>query len=770
MSIKSQLSRGTQSPVEASYSKPDRIVILSPEIADAIESSSRPGTLIEEEDAHPYVPIHLFHYAETALKQFEFERSEITSLRRGISEAQWAFKNFWNAKFGVAFIAFDRLVIRSKYSVILDDKLQDEPWKNMRYSSLVEGWIIVEPDMEEGDYEEILKEYDIKLSPGFLAHSEGREAWRDYLKDHVAHGRENGYRIPSIFPTERTLKPHQQDAVCAINSMKSAILADQVGLGKGGSFISSYLSNVQRGMIQKIQEPDQLDYEPEFYLDRIQQMKETGEDRELWPVVISTNKSLKYDIAGEILKWDSTAIVEVLEGTKPAEIPEDTQFIVLNVDLLSSRMPDILEAQPKGYIADEFHTLKNPGAKRTQAAQELSSYLINEHGNDAFIVGASGTPFLNSTSELWSVLEVLGISDIFSDYAYQKIGKEKVQIRTKRGKRWVPISPKRAFEIRWCDGHSDKYGNWFAEGSSHTAELNRLLLKHCMVRRRKSDVIHPLPKLEEKELIIDPDPEWYQDYREAEDEFSDWLKEQARLQAEEDGVNIAQAMRSVVAKLSKSEHIMKMTSLRQLAAKCKLSGIRDWVHRFMEGDPEITGGDETRNKLIIFAYHRDIQDDLINDPELQEYGMVHIVAGQKDVEEHKELFQKSPDHRLMICYSGAREGHTLTAAKDVLLAELPFVPSWIVQMVGRAWARISEDFEPHEAYLHYAIMPHGIDGVLLRKNRIKQETFNAVIDGEGVEENFDEGDEENMSNAEKSQLYLDLITSGKHQIRIAGER
>jgi hypothetical protein len=55
-------------------------------------------------------------------------------------------------------------------------------------------------------------------------------------------------------------------------------------------------------------------------------------------------------------------------------------------------------------------------------------------------------------------------------------------------------------------------------------------------------------------------------------------------------------------------------------------------------------------------------------------------------------------------------------------------------MAGRCWARFSELYEPHEAYLHYAVVMGTIDADLVRMVRLKKQRFDAVIDGEGQDD------------------------------------
>src|SRR5699024_3670930 len=115
------------------------------------------------------------------------------------------------------------------------------------------------------------------------------------------------------------------------------LLADQVGLGKSGELICGFLSTVQKSL-------------------------EDNPDCNPYPVVMVTTSSLKFELAEEIVRWKDDAVVEVLAGRTNQGIDDDTEFIVLNSDILSARMEDLVEADPKALIADESHMYKNPDA------------------------------------------------------------------------------------------------------------------------------------------------------------------------------------------------------------------------------------------------------------------------------------------------------------------------------------------------------------------------------------------------------------------------
>ena len=742
---------------------------VDPEQAHNFTEWSRP----HEESGLSWIPFHYAHKArETAERIIEESEGRYTTERwfqRAMDDIAWV-NDVWFKEhpFGVAFSISDRVIIRSRMSLTLQKDLELVRHSDWYYSEVIGGWVLLGMDTTDEVFTDLLAEHEIVRSPGLENQIVGAGRWEEELERHHKHAAEMGYEVPRIFPTDRTYKDHQKKSVVAMAGMGRVLLADQVGLGKGGSFSGAWLS-------------------------RLQAAKEGTADSlaDRGPCVVITTKSMRPEIAEEITKWNQDARIEVLSGRSPAPIDDDVDFIVLNIDLLSARLDDILDTGsmneaktkrmgPYGMIIDEAHMVKNTTALRTKAAQNLANHIVANyegHQEEPFIILASGTPFLNRPAELWSLLRIAHIDEVFTDFIKHKvkgIGKRKIRIYVRGGgKRDVPIDDEKIFQIRWCDGKfNQKFKQWEADGVSNPAELNRLLLSEFMVRRKKSDIMHPLPPLNENVFQIEPDSTdpLFQEYLEMEETFRDWALEEAAdtARAEREAgndISVQAAVKIMARKLDNAEGGMRYSALRQAIARYKISHVRDWIRRFMEGDPEITGGDPNRKKLIVFAHHREIQQELLDDPELDNYGKVWIVAGQssEEIQEFKRRFQKDENTRLMICYMGAREGHTLTAAYDILLAELPYVPSWIVQMAGRCWARISEDFEPHEANIHYSIVRGTLDTILFQKNRIKKSMFNSIIDGEDLEDTTKDG--ENVQS--QGEVFLEMVSQGKRKISIA---
>lgn len=669
-------------------------------ILDAIET-------LEDESVRDATSLYL----ESCLDDIYWEKNARQSYRRGIA---------WKMR--------DRIIVQAPFSFTLNHQLCNLKCSSAAWSPEAQGWIVAEMQTYS-DLTEVFESFGVTASPYLDSVMDGLEEWEEILQSWADWAEELGYRIPDTFDTERKYKPHQITGILSMVGFRQVLLADQVGLGKSSEMIGSYLSIVQK----KIEDGE-------------------SSHEELWPLVIATNKSLKYEIAEEIVKWKSDAKVEILEGYDYTEFPEDTEFLVLNVDLLNKRLENLLDYDPKGLIIDEAHSMKNPDAKRTQSAQALSDYIWENYGEDALICMSTATPLSSRPSDLWSLLKLTHKEQIFVDHAREQIPQSEqwCRVRVKGGVRKVKMSDQRLFEKRWCNAFDNKYGDWFNFGSSHELELNQLLRDNVMVRRRKSDVMHPLPNLEEKIIPITLEGEQAENYARVANEFKDWLLEYAAEQAKIEGTSVKAAMRSAAAKLDfgNNEQMMQVSYLRQAVALAKIDYIVDWIDRFMDGDEEITGGDPTRNKLIVFCYHREVQDVLMNHPDLKKHGMVSIVGG-KSPQAAVKAFQEDPRCRLSILYSGAREGLTMTAAKDVLIFEPPFLHTWVVQMAGRAWARFSELYEPHEATVWYAVGEDTFDIPIINKLYSRRARFNATIDHEGE----DLAEIESMPDGDKSDMF-----------------
>ena len=574
--------------------------------------------------------------------------------------------------------------------------------------------------------------YGILISPALRPFVMNAETRLEVLEQTAKKARDIGLDLPEEFPSGRELKPHQVSGALTLAYNNGGLLADQVGLGKGGEFINAWETSKAW-------------------------LKERGHD--VGPVVVTVKKTLLPEMVKEIQLWVDDPNIVVLQGRKDSHIPKDTDYILLNYDILAARADQLKALKPSGFISDESHVYKNEKSKRSQAANDLSVSIFdnNEH---PFVLLASGTPFVNSPRELYSVLSILGVEKVFTDYAMERVpDKTEIWWFDRRSHRYrskmVKMSPLRAFETYFCGGYNDRYRKWRNDGATNIEELNQLLVEEAgMVRRRKSDVISPLPPVSENAIEVKLSGEYQELYQTVEDEFYNFYIEMAREIAREEGISERQAIQVAHRKLENAEWPMRFGKLRQVTSQGKANYAIDWIDKFLSGDVEVTHGDgsvgpvsddPTRKKLIVFVHYRDSRAAILESPVLAKYNPVAILPGDEqtgeEIQKAKELFQQdNDDHRLIVCSMAAREGHTLTAAKDIAIVDIPFSPDWVVQMIGRAWARISE-YEPHEAYAHYFVAPNTVDEQTLNRTRLRKVTFDAVIDLEGTEEDIREVEE-----------------------------
>lgn len=707
--------------------KPDLIEILDKELAEKISY-----LLTKDDDVdNPVLPFSKIGSAKEALLSLS---SQVSWIASAVEDALWARTNQYLIQpEPSAWLVGTYMVIQAPYALTLSDQISQIS-KRYYYSHSLSGWVVNLQAADLDQIEAVLFLYGISVSVNLADAIEGRSEWKSVLSQLVEDSIKEGFKVPdpAIFSTNREYKPWQKESILAMAYQGTSLLTDQVGLGKGGSFVGTSLA------INQFRNGTNIKH---------------GE----FPVVIAVTKSMKDEIGEEVLRWWGEAKVEIIGGAKAAPIEPGKDFYIINHDIISNRVDDLIALNPVGFIADECHVYKNDLAKRAQAAHKLSKHIIkNAEANDVepFIIMASGTPFLNAPIELWSLLEILGIDYIFAKFARSKLTRTTMEIKNpkfdfKRAANSknprtieVPLTDKGAFEYYFCEAKFDKFHIWQNKGAAHVKELHKLLIDTGMVRRRKSDVMHPLPKLTEDVVKISMTSEAWAEYERLDEEFREWAINEARELARTENISIPKAIMEITRKLDNGEAMMRLTKIRQWLGMGKVDGTVEWIHKFMANDPEVTGGDETRQKLIVFVHHQDPRKALIEHPELQQYGILTILPGGdqtgESIQSHKRLFQKDDRYRLMICSMAAREGHTLTAAKDVYLHEIPFVPSWVVQMAGRCWARLSEDFEPHDANIHYAVVDGTEDPRLLQMNRIKKATFNAVIDGEGQDDSITE--------------------------------
>ncbi len=356
------------------------------------------------------------------------------------------------------------------------------------------------------------------------------------------------------------------------------------------------------------------------------------------PAIVVCPASVKYHWEHEAQKAIGIR-ASVAEGIVPPKHPplKSTQLLIINYDILKYWEPWLRQLQPKAIILDESQYISNQQTQRTEAVKRLCT---GTHR----ILALSGTPLTNRPIELFTTLNLLSPAYFPSRWSYG---------------------------MRYCAAKLTPWG-WDFKGVSKSNELHKLLIKTCMVRRRKADVLKELPS--KIRQVIPIKLENQSEYNKASTDFITWLRKQ----------DSAAAKRA-----AKATTMVKAGYLLRLAAKLKLRQVIAWINKFLE---------TTDKKLVVFAIHRKMISALERRVNAQSVVIDGSVTGRKR-QQAITTFQNDNRVRVLIGnIKAAGIGITLTAASNVLITEIPWRPGDLTQAEDRCLSKNQLVYCPQSVY------------------------------------------------------------------------
>lgn len=238
--------------------------------------------------------------------------------------------------------------------------------------------------------------------------------------------------LPDLGPSTdgQCMKPYQVEAVHWLRSMKNALLADEMALGKTAVSLRARRKRAR--------------------------------------VVVCCPASVTYEWAKEAAKWRPDFMVTLDE---PLRRPHENELLVISYDSLPDppRGSSKLVLEPMSdvdLIGDEIQMCKNDTAQRTEKFRRLAAQCGSCHG-------LTGTPMVGVPPDLWGVLVSLGLAHVYgSRDRFVKLcgGKEKWMVDRSTGKR-------RQIGYEW---------------GKISDEVNKIL-RTVMLRRKRADVLKDLP-------------------------------------------------------------------------------------------------------------------------------------------------------------------------------------------------------------------------------------------------------------------------------------
>jgi hypothetical protein len=132
--------------------------------------------------------------------------------------------------------------------------------------------------------------------------------------------------------------------------------------------------------------------------------------------------------------------------------------------------------------------------------------------------------------------------------------------------------------------------------------------------------------------------------------------------------------------------------------------------------------DESESKVIIFAYHRDVMEQL-----RAHFNAARIWGGMSGEAKQAEVdrFQNDPSCRVFVGqFEAAGVGITLTAASTVVMAELEWVPGNLSQAEDRAH-RIGQE---ERVLIQHLVLEGSLDATMARRVVDKQDVIDRTLD------------------------------------------
>lgn len=320
----------------------------------------------------------------------------------------------------------------------------------------------------------------------------------------------------------------------------------------------------------------------------------------------------------------------------------------------------------KSVIIDESHYVKDGKTKRTKFCIGLTRHL-QEKG----VYLLSGTPVLNDPMELYTQLTILNRQRLFGSYS--------------------------EFKLTYSGKHN----------KGNLKRLNYLLHKNCYYRRLKSEAKADLPAKTRQVMLVDIDNR--EEYDLAERNFVKYLRERLSLSAGQ------------VDKKLRGEIMVQMGILKRIAAKGKLPAIKEWVQDLLDQE----------EKVVVFAYHKEVQSELVKSFKNAVAIASQEVTPMSMIQENKRLFMTSKSHNVIICsISAAAEGHTLNAASNLALVELP----WHFGKAEQCEDRIHRITNWLPANITYILAEKTIDRDIYKLIMEKKDMHDAVTGSDEEEE------------------------------------
>ena len=331
----------------------------------------------------------------------------------------------------------------------------------------------------------------------------------------------------------------------------------------------------------------------------------------------------------------------------------------------------------RSLVIDEGHRMKEESSQRTRAALALSRGMPR----DAVRLVMSGTPITNRHKELAAPLEILGFLRPLFGGSFR-------------------------FKTRYCEPVFNGFGTEY-KGSTNGEELNLILRNNVMIRRMRKDVL-TLPNKGRSVISVELSPKAQRAYDHALHDLQDYLR------GVRDDRDYTVNWRA--------EAIVLLNTLRKVSGQGKVDAI-------VEATLDLVDEGE---QVFIAAIHHDVVDALWDALVAKKLRVV-TVTGRSSTDEKQaavDKFQAGKANVLIGNIQAAGVGFTMTAARHILVAELPWTPGELQQVEDRL-NRIGQTREVVCSIYLSDVVDGSVDQRLWNLLDEKAKVIGTVLDADG---------------------------------------
>lgn len=369
-------------------------------------------------------------------------------------------------------------------------------------------------------------------------------------------------------------------------------------------------------------------------------------------VLILTLSTLKINWERELKSWISHEYKYQIIYKIKDKIDDKANIIICNYDLIihSEIHTQLRKLHFDVVVLDEAHNLSNMEAQRSKRVFSNSGLIRN--ANRVYCL--TGTPVRNRPKDFYIMLKVLAPECI------------------------EPYTNYEDYAVRYCGGYKDSYGALNDKGASNIEELAERI-RPFMLRRTKDEVLSELPPLIEKTIEL-----------EMTDEIEKVLHEETELQED-------------LNEYSVNGELGVQATIRRQIGVAKIPQVVEYVCNLLQ----------TQGKAVIFAYHRDVINELRK--RLAGYGVRAIMGGMnaKLKQMEVDLFIKDKNSRIFIgqfTAAGFGVDGLQRVASNVIFAEIDWVPGNMEQ----ARDRVRRMGQTKPVVAHYLVIPETLEDDMLQ--------------------------------------------------------